>query len=171
MMQTTTVFGGYLKKKKAKKHDDKKSKSRSQRIEGGRTTMRKKPTFKEPIASSLTTMFLSMLNTVKLYHWKTNSYAQHVATDGLYLKLNKHIDKFMEVFLGKEEGRLQKLDKKINLSHPKTLEEMKTHLYQYRDYLIDMNKVLDSEKDTDLLNVRDEILADINQVLYLFTFK
>ena len=68
-MQTTTVFGGYLKKKKAKKHHDKKSKSKSQRIEGGRKTMRKKPTLKEPVASSLTTMFLSMLNTVKLYHW------------------------------------------------------------------------------------------------------
>ena len=159
----TTVFGGYLKNKVKK--------NKSKRVNGGGKSARKKPTQKKPLAASLTTTFLGMLNTVKLYHWKTDSYAQHVATDELYLKLNKHIDKFMEVFLGKEEGRLQKLDKKIQLSHPKTVEDMKTHLYQYRDYLIDMNKALDSEKDTDLLNVRDEILADINQVLYLFTFK
>ena len=164
MMQTTTVFGGYRLHGNVKKN-------KSGKKSGGNRTMRKKAILKKPVASSLTTMFLSMLNTVKLYHWKTSSYAQHVATDELYLKLNKHIDKFMEVYLGKEEGRLQRLDKKIKLSHPKTLEDMKTHLYQYRDYLIDMNKVLDSEKDTDLLNVRDEILADINQVLYLFTFK
>lgn len=167
MMQTTTLFGGYLKNKVKK--------NKSKRVNGGgksaRKSARKKPTLTKPFAASLTTTFLGMLNTVKLYHWKTDSYAQHVATDELYLKLNKHIDKFMEVFLGKEEGRLQKLDKKIQLSHPKTVEDMKTHLYQYRDYLIDMNKALDSEKDTDLLNVRDEILADINQVLYLFTFK
>ena len=162
-MMQTTVFGGYLKNKVKK--------NKSKRVNGGGKSARKKPTLKKPFAASLTTTFLGMLNTVKLYHWKTDSYAQHVATDELYLKLNKHIDKFMEVFLGKEEGRLQKLDKKIQLSHPKTVEDMKTHLYQYRDYLIDMNKALDSEKDTDLLNVRDEILADINQVLYLFTFK
>ena len=28
-----------------------------------------------------------------------------------------------------------------------------------------------SEKDTDLLNIRDEILGEINQALYLFTLK
>jgi hypothetical protein len=27
-----------------------------------------------------------------------------------------------------------------------------------------------SKDDTDLLNIRDEILADLNQTLYLFTF-
>ena len=32
---------------------------------------------------SIVTMFLQMLNTVKLYHWKTSSYAQHKATDSL----------------------------------------------------------------------------------------
>ena len=31
----------------------------------------------------IVTMFLQMLNTVKLYHWKTSSYAQHKATDEL----------------------------------------------------------------------------------------
>ena len=36
-------------------------------------------------------MFLRMLNTVKLYHWKTFSYAQHKATDELYASLNTHI--------------------------------------------------------------------------------
>ncbi len=157
-----TVFGGYLKKK---------NKTKITKKQGGARTTRKRTISKKQFVSSITTMFLGMLNTVKLYHWKTHSYAQHVATDELYLKLNKHIDKFMEVFLGKDDGRLEKLDKKIKLSHPKTLEEMKAHLYKYRDYLTDMNKVLDTEKDSDLLNVRDEILADINQVLYLFTFK
>ena len=157
-----TVFGGYLKNK---------NKTKITKKHGGARTTRKRTVSKKQFASSITTMFLGMLNTVKLYHWKTHSYAQHVATDELYLKLNKHIDKFMEVFLGKDDGRLEKLDKKIKLSHPKTLEEMKAHLYKYRDYLTDMNKVLDTEKDSDLLNVRDEILADINQVLYLFTFK
>ena len=37
----------------------------------------------------IVTMFLQMLNTVKLYHWKTSSYAQHKATDELFESLDK----------------------------------------------------------------------------------
>ena len=39
--------------------------------------------------------FLEMLNTIKLYHWKTFSFAQHKATDELYAKLNENIDNFI----------------------------------------------------------------------------
>ena len=34
-----------------------------------------------------------------------------------------------------------------------------------------MNETFDSKIDSDLLNVRDEILGAINQFLYLLTFK
>ena len=50
---------------------------------------------------NIVTMFLQMLNTVKLYHWKTSSYAQHKATDDLYSSLNESIDSFVEIMLGK----------------------------------------------------------------------
>lgn len=50
--------------------------------------------------------FLEMLNVVKIYHWKTNSYTVHKATDELYERLNEHIDHFVEVLLGKDESRV-----------------------------------------------------------------
>jgi len=59
-------------------------------------------------------MFLQMLNTVKLYHWKTSSYAEHKATDELYTNLNLNIDSFVEIMLGKTGGR-------VNLTGKKTL--------------------------------------------------
>ena len=34
-----------------------------------------------------------------------------------------------------------------------------------------MNETFDSKIDSDLLNIRDEILGAINQFLYLLTFK
>ena len=46
-----------------------------------------------------------MLNVVKIYHWKTFSYATHKATDELYEELNENIDKFVEVLLGKCKER------------------------------------------------------------------
>ena len=33
-----------------------------------------------------------------------------------------------------------------------------------------LEATFDDKKDTDLLNIRDEILSDINQFLYLMTF-
>jgi len=48
--------------------------------------------------SHIIRVFLEMLNVIKIYHWKTRSYAQHKATDELYGRLNENIDKFIEIF-------------------------------------------------------------------------
>ena len=115
-------------------------------------------------------IFLEILNIIKLYHWKTRSYAKHQATDELYEKLNKHIDKFIEVLIGKDERRIKMLEKKINLIDPENTIDFKHRIYEYRDFLMNIDNCFNKKKDTDLLNIRDEILADINQFLYLMTF-
>ena len=115
-------------------------------------------------------IFIEMLNMVKMYHWKTRSYAQHKATDDLYSKLNEHIDTFIEVLLGKNETRIKTIENNLTLINVNNIDDFKERVYEYRDFLVDMNTYLDSKKDTDLLNIRDELLADINQFLYLLTF-
>jgi DNA-binding ferritin-like protein len=122
----------------------------------------------------IVTMFLQMLNTVKLYHWKTTSHSQHKATDELYTKLNENIDSFVEIMLGKTGGR-------VNLTGQKTLPlldytnvmDFTKEINKYKQFLIDMNKDagLNITNNSDLLNVRDELLADLNQFTYLLTFK
>jgi len=116
-------------------------------------------------------VFLEMLNNIKLYHWKTKSYAQHKATDELYDKLNGNIDEFVEVLLGKDESRIKLLKKRVDLLDTTNAQDFKTKIYKYRDYLIEMNEIFDAKKDTDLLSIRDEMLSNINQFLYLLTFK
>jgi DNA-binding ferritin-like protein len=116
-------------------------------------------------------VFLEMLNNIKLYHWKTKSYAQHKATDELYDKLNDNIDEFVEVLLGKDESRIKLLKKRVDLMDTTNAQDFKTKIYKYRDYLIEMNEIFDAKKDTDLLSIRDEMLSNINQFLYLLTFK
>ena len=59
----------------------------------------------QPFQQEITVKFMEMLMMVKLYHWKTHSFATHKATDELYAKLNEHIDTFIEVLLGKTEIR------------------------------------------------------------------
>ena len=46
----------------------------------------------------------------------------------------------------------------------------KKNVYQYRDYLLDMDNILSETSDSDLKHIRDNILADINQFLYILTF-
>jgi DNA-binding ferritin-like protein len=122
----------------------------------------------------ITVVFLEMLMMVKLYHWKTHSYATHKATDGLYDDLNGNIDKFIEVLLGKTGTRIDLMSKKsISLIDLNSQESLKSKIMSIKSYLVglDKNKALSTMSNSDLFNIRDEILADLNQFLYLLTFK
>lgn len=119
--------------------------------------------------SAIVENFIEMLNMIKLYHWNTHSYAQHKATDELHEKMSGHVDKFVEILLGKDESRIDVLTAKSNLVHCKHTGTFKDQIYHYREYLIEMNQCFDPDTDSDLLNVRDEILGDLNQFLYLMT--
>ena len=122
----------------------------------------------------IVSMFLQMLNTVKLYHWKTTSYAQHKATDELYSKLNESIDTFVETMLGKTGSRVNLTSTKyIPLLDYTELSGFKKEVEMYKDFLINMgaDTFLKTAVNTDLLNIRDEILGHLNQFTYLLTFK
>ena len=114
--------------------------------------------------------FIEMINLVKLYHWKTKSYAKHQATDELFEKLNKHTDQFVEVIIGKDEKRIKKMNKCINVLQAENDKEFKSKVYKFREFLTNMNDYFHAKKYSDLLSICDEILADINQFLYLMTF-
>jgi hypothetical protein len=123
----------------------------------------------------VTLKFLEMLNTVKLYHWKTYSYATHKATDELYGKLNENIDHFIEVLLGKSKTG-QRIDlmnvKTLSLKDYTSLEVFKREIDSYKSFLVglDNHPALQSMSNSDLFNIRDELLANLNQFLYLLTF-
>jgi hypothetical protein len=120
------------------------------------------------LKTHLVEVFLGILNSVKLYHWKTHSYSQHKATDELYTNMNDHIDSFMEVLLGKDQSRVPDFSKHMPSINDTV--SFKSRVLKYRDFLIGMTHLLDPVSDTDLLNIRDELLGDINQFLYLLSF-
>ena len=122
----------------------------------------------------ITIVFLEMLMMVKLFHWKTHSYATHKATDQLYDSLNDNMDKFIEVLLGKTGSRIDLMGKKsISLIDLNSQESLKSKIMSLKNYLVglDNNKALSTMSNSDLFNIRDEILADLNKFLYLLTFK
>ena len=114
---------------------------------------------------------MEMLNIIKLYHWKTNKYSHHVATDDLYESLNKNIDKFVEIYLGKNNTRIKDWENTLHAIQYNRLKDFKSKMLEYREMLIDLNLCFDEKKDSDLLTVRDDILSDLNQFFYLLSFK
>jgi len=122
----------------------------------------------------VTVIFLEMLMMVKLFHWKTSSYSVHKATDELYSKLNEHIDSFIEVLLGKTGSRIDLMShKSIRLIDLSNQSNLKREIETFKSYLVGLEnvKALQTMSNTDLYNIRDEILGDLNQFLYLLTFK
>ena len=121
--------------------------------------------------------FLEILNTVKLYHWKTYTYATHQATNEFHEKLGTNIDTFVEALLGKGTG---KYGDRINLSKTKSIplkdfssiKDFKREITNFSKYLTALNNtpLFKDPTSSDLLTIRDEILKDVNQFLYLLTF-
>jgi hypothetical protein len=119
----------------------------------------------------ITLFFINMLNTIKLYHWKTKSYAEHKATDELQEELNQLIDQFVEVMLGKDETRLKHIDSTMKIYDFENSLSFKERIYKYREFLIGLDDIFSEKKDSDLLSIRDDMLACINKFLYLLTLK
>lgn len=117
---------------------------------------------------NIVTHMLTIRNQVKLYHWQTKSFARHKSTDDLTAALDANIDTFVESYMGRY-GR------------PMVSGSIKLHNFSdsaAKAFVAKETKYLENElprkigkKDSDLLNVRDEILADLNKVLYLFTLQ
>lgn len=113
--------------------------------------------------------FQELQANVQLYHWLTTSHARHVASDKLYKSLIDHIDRFMETFMG-SHGRPSMSKTAFEVKHM-TDSEFVQYLQSNIDYFQNKLPSLIGKNDTHLLNIRDEIVADINQTLYLCTLR
>ena len=103
----------------------------------------------------------------KLYHWNTTSYPRHKATDEFLESFVGKIDRFTEVYIGLYKVKPIVSDIKLEASFIN--DDGIVQLFeQFRHFLNDLNSY---GLESDLLNIRDEILADINQALYLFRLK
>jgi DNA-binding ferritin-like protein len=116
--------------------------------------------------------FMNMLTTVKLYHWKTMSYATHKATDELYEELNKYVDEFVEVMIGHKGGVRATLPRtNVKIYDCASKEEFSRKIEEYKEVLVGFTSRFGGKKNSDLLNIRDEILGALNKSLYVMSFK
>lgn len=113
--------------------------------------------------------FFHMSTTIKTYHWQTTKYARHVASDSLHSTLLELIDQFVEVYIGRYR-RPTYTGFRLNVQVLND-ENIVGTLQRYIDFLkTDVPSILDAN-DTDLMNIRDEMLSALNKTLYLFTLE
>ena len=109
---------------------------------------------------------LQMQNQLRIFHWQTKSYAQHKALGKAYESLDGLIDTFVETALGRKEACFSNGNIDIKLFDIKEL-DICTAMDTYKTFLSELTCKLSPQIDSDLLNIRDEMLGVLNQTCYL----
>jgi len=115
--------------------------------------------------------FFNMRDQIKIYHWQTMHYARHKATDDVLKELDGLIDMFVEVFMGKY-GR-PNMTRSTNTVMVRNMSDKIAGKF-IKDCIAHINGPFSKSlkaTDTDLLNIRDEMLGSLNKLQYLYSLK
>lgn len=114
---------------------------------------------------------LKLATQFRIFHWQTESHAQHEAFGMAYEKISDLVDELVEVHQGKHGRITYEGSPSLELQNLNELDPQAI-LTEVTDYLSqEFINAIDPEKDTDCLNIRDEILAVLNKLKYLLTLK
>lgn len=120
---------------------------------------------------NLITKLLSVQAQLRVFHWQTKSYAEHKAIGKLYETLDGLTDTFVETFSGRKGVPAATGNFTFVAENYKDNKAVVAFLDEFIVYLKqDVPSMLDS-KDSDLLNIRDEMLGAVNQTKYLLRLK
>jgi hypothetical protein len=106
----------------------------------------------------------------KFLHWQTFGYAKHKSYGKIYDNIGDLIDSFTESMMGKY-GRPEFQPEFAIMFQDIKIINVQNFLDGITEFLVGMTGQLDSSYDTDLLNIRDEMLSEINKLKYLLTLK
>lgn len=115
-------------------------------------------------------LFLGIHTQLKIFHWQTKGYARHNAFTQTRDTLDELMDQFVEEAMGKY-GRFTLDDetdtiKLFNLSELKPSEMIETICQSFIQLTDELDPV-----DTNLLNIRDEMLGLFQKLKYLLTLE
>lgn len=115
-------------------------------------------------------LLLGIHTQLKVFHWQTKGYARHNAFAQTRDELDELMDQFIEEAMGKY-GRFTLDDetnniKLFNLSELKPVEMVETICQAFVEFTNELDPV-----DTNLLNIRDEMLGLFQKLKYLLTLE
>lgn len=131
-------------------------------------------------------LFFELQLTMKLRHWLTSVHSEHVAMDRVSASLSEKIDHFVEAYLGRFPEKVVSGNHPDKTSHISTMSisafpfpplqggprMFPDYIRKKRSSLEALATRLEEFKGTrDLVTIVDDILGDLNLVLYLLTLK
>lgn len=116
---------------------------------------------------------MNYLAVIKMYHWTTDSFAAHKATDAFYAQLQTFMDLFVETSLGHYHNKksLHKAIKNVQVKYIKNNKQLHSYTQEYKKCLKDIRKQLPDASKSNMINVIDDILTEMDVLLYLLTLE
>ena len=123
---------------------------------------------------NIITNLLTIHNQMRVFHWQTQkkpgSYAQHIAFGTAYEDLDPLIDDFVEIFQGKNGAIMGKDGFTVRLMN--LSDDPEAIIDEYIKFLREtIGESLEPQFDSDLLNIRDEMMGILNQTKYRLHMK
>jgi len=106
-----------------------------------------------------------------MFHFQTTKYSAHKASDKYLEQFSNNMDRFVEVMQG-IYGKVRNdtmILQPFNFSDYKTLPQMTNKMNEFINILKQFDNYIGN--NTSLANIRDEMLADAQQFVYLLKFE
>lgn len=125
----------------------------------------------EPSYNSKPLLTLLHINSqIRVFHWQTDSYAQHTAFGDYYTAMDELIDTFVESYQGKycriDLGAEENFDIALKGYYLNHLDIFLEEVIQYLQEILPSTFESD---DTELCNIIDEMVSETNKLKYLLT--
>ena len=121
------------------------------------------------IIENIICYFFQVQCNIKINHYQTLKFSRHKATDALLDKLLDLSDKFVEVYIGKNNLNSNGISD-INITMTaQTMPE--NDVKQYLKNQIEVLRRIRGKSSTELQNIIDNMIANINQSLYLLNLE
>lgn len=114
---------------------------------------------------NLASTLLGFVVQIHVFHWLTTSYSQHKSLGDLYDGIHDLSDTFMETYMGKYGRNVGASAASVISYNTSNVNET---ISAFETFLIGLSNELD-QSDTDLLNIRDEMLALVHSTQYFLT--
>jgi hypothetical protein len=114
--------------------------------------------------------FMTMLHQVKLYHWATMEYGVHKALDDLHDSLSGNVDKFVEIYIGRFKKQPLPPSLTVQVKVQADVQKLEKYLETLHGQLVAVGKSVGA-KETQLLNILDEMIGAVDQTMYLMRLK
>ena len=108
--------------------------------------------------------------TLKMYHFQTKSYAVHKAVDEYISTFLGHFDSFAETLQGASAKNFETTHLKLEITTIGNGASAGIYLLDYISFLKGLSKTDVIKANSDLVNIRDDMLASAHQLKYLLRF-